>query len=330
MKYKSSSSYKAGGAEWEILPVRFQNKRAGKPDYHERETRLDIHGNTGSYREIYFDQIHIGYFDLSLCETLIIRRREASEGVTLQFVLNGRGEIVFEEIGEQLKFESHQHNIFFCKTRGRKMVWQLGEVRLLEVQMSPVFFESYLPEEHRLFEAFRNKIKKEEFSSISDQNLPINPKMVGVILDIVHCHCSCTFKRMLLETKVLELLLWQMNQMFEDNCPVCSLKKEDVEKMHSVRKFILANMTEDYSLAELAREVGTNEFTLKKGFKELFGMTVFGFWNTVKMDQAKKLLLESELNIGEIAGKVGFKHPQHFTAAFKRKFGIVPSQFRKG
>lgn len=329
MKFEKLFPESAERNEWILPAIRYECVPGDEADFQEQELEWEHPGGIGVYREIHFDRIYIGYLDLSLHEKLTVRRRVDFERVSLQFVLNGSGEIIFENTGKLLKLGSHQHNIFYSKKSDRKMVWEPGEVRYLEVQISSDFFEKYLPEEHHLFDIFRKEIKRAEFAQIADHSLPVSPKMVGVVLDIVHCHCNCVLKRMLLETKVLELMLLQMNQMFEENCPVCSLKKSDVEKMHSVRKFILANMAKDYSLGELAREVGTNEFTLKKGFKELFGMTVFGFWNMVKMDQAKKLLLDSELNIGEIAGKVGFKHPQHFTTAFKRRFGIVPSQFRK-
>lgn len=89
------------------------------------------------------------------------------------------------------------------------------------------------------------------------------------------------------------------------------------------------NLNNACSLIELAHHVGTNEFTLKKGFKELFGTTVFGFWTDAKMNQAKLMITEQDMSISEVSDSIGYKNPRHFSAAFKRKFGVIPSQFKK-
>ena len=91
---------------------------------------------------------------------------------------------------------------------------------------------------------------------------------------------------------------------------------------------MLHNLDSANSLIDLAHQVGTNEFTLKKGFKELFGTTVFAFWNDIKMEQARNLLLEQNINITEIAHIMGYKNQRNFSAAFKKKYGIVPSQLK--
>ncbi|WP_256441273.1 helix-turn-helix transcriptional regulator [Chitinophaga sp. HK235] len=71
-----------------------------------------------------------------------------------------------------------------------------------------------------------------------------------------------------------------------------------------------------------------NDFKLKKGFKEMFGNTVFGYMNQVRMEKAKLLLLEGKNSIADISFTVGYKNPQHFTAAFKKHFGYLPSELK--
>ena len=71
--------------------------------------------------------------------------------------------------------------------------------------------------------------------------------------------------------------------------------------------------------------MGTNQQTLKKGFKELFGTTIWGYYNNLRMETAKDLLINQEKSIAEVADNIGYKNPQHFTVAFKKKYGILPS-----
>ena len=75
---------------------------------------------------------------------------------------------------------------------------------------------------------------------------------------------------------------------------------------------------------ELSRIAGINEFKLKRGFKEVFGQTVFGYLNDERMDLAKSDLLEKQKSITEIAFELGFSSVQHFSNAFKKKFGVSP------
>jgi AraC-like DNA-binding protein len=70
-----------------------------------------------------------------------------------------------------------------------------------------------------------------------------------------------------------------------------------------------------------------NEFKLKKGFKEIFGNTVFGYLVDLKMEYAKEKLVQKKVSISEISDEIGFQHPQHFSQAFKKKYGYFPSQY---
>ena len=47
------------------------------------------------------------------------------------------------------------------------------------------------------------------------------------------------------------------------------------------------------------------------------------------MQEAQKLLLETELTVGEIAAKIGYENPNKFTSAFKKTYGVTPTEFKK-
>jgi AraC-like DNA-binding protein len=194
--------------------------------------------------------------------------------------------------------------------------------------MPPALFKKYLPGDSLIFEMFQQKIDDGYSSLMVAQNHLVNLQMFGVIQDIIHCERKGMFKKMFLEAKVMELLLLQLEQFCDHNTVNPSLRKSDIEKIYAVRDFILNNLTKPCSLMELTQKVGTNEFILKKGFKALFGTTVFGFWSDAKMEEARKMLQTKAMNVSEVADAIGYKNQQHFTTAFKRKFGVVPSQVK--
>lgn len=94
------------------------------------------------------------------------------------------------------------------------------------------------------------------------------------------------------------------------------------------RDIVDINLARPLSLHELAATVGTNECTLKRAFKEEFGLTVFGYIYSVRMRRAAHMLAETTLALADIALSLGYDHLSHFSTAFRRFYGVPPSQFR--
>ncbi len=131
-----------------------------------------------------------------------------------------------------------------------------------------------------------------------------------------------------LRAKLYELLFLQL----EVECSVCEgadgVKDGDRQKVILAMQIMTQDLDRLPSLRTLAREVGTNEYHLKKHFKEVFGTTVFGYLNTFKMEKAKEMIVDGNEPIGEIARQLGYRHATHFSAAFKKHFGYLPRQIR--
>ncbi|MFD2940182.1 helix-turn-helix domain-containing protein [Flavobacterium notoginsengisoli] len=283
----------------------------------------------GYYKEIYFEGVHIGFGNAQMREKMQLSFESDFETIEMHFSLKGKSTAMAEKFDKAISFETHQHNIVYANAMCGKMNWESDHFQLCEINLSPIFFKKFITQDTALFDTFRNNIEKGKSSLISSQNYRASHQMYQIIYEIMHCERKGTFKRMFLEAKVIELLLLQLEQFSTDASSSTSLKKSDIDKIYSVREFMLHNLDSASSLIELAHKAGTNEFTLKKGFKELFGTTVFGFWNDTKMEQAKLLILDQNMNISEVANVVGYKNHRHFSAAFKKKFGIVPSQLKK-
>ena len=107
------------------------------------------------------------------------------------------------------------------------------------------------------------------------------------------------------------------------------IKKEyDRERILFARDYLLKHIENPPSLPELARLAGINEFKLKNGFKEIFNQPVFAWLADVRIETAMAELMKKNRPITEIAFELGFSSPQHFSAAFKRKYGVPPRFFQ--
>lgn len=295
----------------------------------ENITHIDSFLGQGYYREIYFDGVHIGFGDALLSNALKLGFESDFETVEMHFTLKGKSEATSTNFNKDICFGTHSHNIIYANQMTGKMQWDSEVFQLCEINLTPAFFKKFLPTDHSLFDSFRNTIEKQNSNLLNPTHQYITHQMYEIIDQIMHCQRKGLFKKMFLEAKVLELLLLQLEQFDTGTLAKNSLTKKDIDKVYAVRDYILTHLDSTHTLVDLAHQVGTNDFILKKGFKELFGTTVFSFWADQKMQYAKELLLDQNLNISEIADSIGYKNPRHFSSAFKKKYGVSPSKFMR-
>src|SRR5690606_13466171 len=93
---------------------------------------------------------------------------------------------------------------------------------------------------------------------------------------------------------------------------------------------LLENLHTPHSIQELAAIACMNRTKLQYQFKNIYGNTIYGYLAEERMKKAHELLFSSEYTkIAEIARRIGFKNPNHFSTAFKRKFGYLPKDVKK-
>ncbi|MBB3700158.1 helix-turn-helix domain-containing protein [Flammeovirga yaeyamensis] len=103
----------------------------------------------------------------------------------------------------------------------------------------------------------------------------------------------------------------------------------NIQAVVQARNLIRLNWDKQYSLEKLSKECGLGTSRLRFLFKQTFGVTIHQFQNDVKLEQARKMLLQNKLSIYMIAVELGFSSSSHFAAVFKKKFNITPSNYQK-
>ncbi|BDD05144.1 helix-turn-helix transcriptional regulator [Aureibacter tunicatorum] len=99
-----------------------------------------------------------------------------------------------------------------------------------------------------------------------------------------------------------------------------------IDKIQMAKTLLLKNLHKPISLDQLSQEVGLSKTSLQKYFKIVFGMSVHKFFQNYRMDMARNMILSGKCNVGEAAINVGYLHFGHFSAEFKKKFGVLPSE----
>lgn len=297
----------------------------------ERTFSAEIFLGSGSFKEVFYEGVHIGYGNICLYNDTTLHFERDFEVVKIVFSLGGSIATESQFFNKTIALVPGTHNIYYSNCFKGLTQWSCYEpIRTFEINLSPSFFNRLKLINHSMFDKFREAILKKEPAILSKHDMPITLKMHGIINSIINCDRVGIFKRMYMESQVISLLLLQIEQFCDihKNTSSKPVSKKNMDKMYMVKEMLETNFKKSDTLVDIAKKVGTNEFTLKTCFKELFGVSVFQYWKGLRLEAAKSMLLEEGLSVQEVSRKIGYKNPQHFTTAFKKQFGVVPSRLR--
>ena len=194
------------------------------------------------------------------------------------------------------------------------------------VQFSTDAFLRLTEDGNDALKRFGVEVLRGKATVLSDKNLFMDVNMLNAVNAIINCKYRDDLKKMFLLSKTIELLVLQAEAYNNILHPAHFLKTPyDKERMIYAREYITQHMDNPPSLTELARVTGVNEYKLKKGFKETFGLTVFNYLSETRLERAKTELLEKHKTASQIAYELGYGSVQHFSTAFKKKFGVSPT-----
>ena len=129
--------------------------------------------------------------------------------------------------------------------------------------------------------------------------------------------------------KVLELLLYLSKIEFISQNKLAEYQFELTETIRKIHDQLLQHMEQRITIEELSRQYLINPTTLKNAFKSVYGTSIAAHIKEHRMRLAARMLIESNMNIAEIAQAVGYDSQSKFTAAFKTYFKILPKEYRK-
>lgn len=281
----------------------------------------------GLYKENNYSDFKIahGRFKFTAPTKFKLNYLEAS--VELIFLLQGDMSLRPSHSSREILFTSNTHNLIYDPGNHSTLEFNKGNAQFISIQLTPDLFNSFKLESYD-FKSFNKLFEQHKSCMLNNHPIPIGYSIQMILNDIVHSPWKGGYQKIFLHSKMLELLLLQLDQCREKFIkPIEMISDEDKMKILLAKQYIVKNYNQHLTISMIAKQIGTNEFTLKKVFKIFFGTTIFGYINNIKMDKAKKLLENKNVSITQVSEIVGYKNPQHFTTAFKKKFGVVPSKF---
>jgi AraC family transcriptional activator of pyochelin receptor len=207
-----------------------------------------------------------------------------------------------------------------------------AHIRMVALQVEPSFFHQYLEELRDINVSELEDMLQKDSLPFYLQPSEMTPSMSLVANQILACPYHGLARKMYYESKTLELMVLQLTKLANkasgrDGHTL--FNQEERERIRTARRILLDDLENPPSLLQLARMVGLTHTKLNKGFRAEYGTTVFDYLRQFRLEESRKLLDLSDMNVAEIAYATGFSSPSHFAKAFVAYFGVQPKAYQK-
>ena len=135
-----------------------------------------------------------------------------------------------------------------------------------------------------------------------------------------------------LDGKLLELLSVYLGEVLELDILMgknISMSRTERTAIMETKRIIDSQLAFAPSCKELSRLVHLSVPKLSRGFSSLYGISIHQYIINQRLAQAAQLLLDGDRNVSEIASIVGYGKPSNFSAAFKKRYGVIPKNYRE-
>lgn len=220
-----------------------------------------------------------------------------------------------------------------CKLNSTKNCSERMEsIDVLSFRFSPVHLSQFLNPRKNQDDSMTDDILNFKHLSSFSKILPLCGRTRLVLEALLNHTYTDSLENIYINAQTQMLLLYSLECMLGDDKEVETFQckflanEADREKIIKAREILIQHIGEPITIKELSRKVAINECYLKKGFKELYGTTIFDFYQGQRMEHARYLLYEKGLSVTEVSMMLGYSSISHFSTAFKKQTGLKPCE----
>lgn len=281
------------------------------------------------FKSMLFSHMHVMNLHWESQGDVVLYDNTPVDTININFHVAGCLHTTFQGLSHDLRMSPKRHNLVFCPEGGDiNRVAANDSLEMFHISLDKTYFADVIGcDDHWSERVQQNLLHNRPFSGITG-TLGFTTQMDRLIGEVKQMNGAGAMRNLMVQSKVLELLALQIEQFRGPEKQGNRLAPGDTEKLHYLKGFLDKHFLEDHSLSELSRVCLLNEFKVKKGFKELFGTTVFGHLRQLRMEYAERMLLDSSCSVEEVSDLLGYEHAHHFSTAFKKFRGINPSSVK--
>lgn len=165
---------------------------------------------------------------------------------------------------------------------------------------------------------------KEHFAFESN----VTSAMIKCANDLISENINEDLETLFFKIKCEELLCHLFNKLLErKEEPVSKFHIDDIKAIYKIKDHLQLHLDTAPNIANLAIEAGMSETKLRKLFKQTFGKGVFDYYQSLRMQEAARLLRDERLSVSEVGYQIGFTNLSHFSRVFEKHMGMKPKKW---
>lgn len=158
----------------------------------------------------------------------------------------------------------------------------------------------------------------------------IYPSLQKIVDEIVSERVDETFELFFRRVKAEELICRLLMELEKrDEKRLYALNSQDIQTIYKVKEQMLEHPETPPVINELAVCANMSPSKLKRLFKQIFGNSIFSYYQEFRMKEAARLLKEEKLSVSDVGYQLGFTNLSHFSRVFKEHIGMKPKQYSR-
>ena len=156
----------------------------------------------------------------------------------------------------------------------------------------------------------------------------IYPSLQKIVDEIVTESVGETFELFFRRIKAEELICRLLMELEKrDEKYLYALNIHDIQTLYKVKEQMLEHLETPPVINELAASSNMSPTKLKRLFKQIFGNSIFSYYQEFRMKEAARLLKDEKLSVSEVGYQLGFSNLSHFSKVFDEHIGMKPKKY---
>jgi len=285
------------------------------------------------YGKVMNDAMSFLVMNVKFTDDIVLERKKLNEFNLLLYFLQ-------VNVGEHYEIASGIDTIKFGPNIKRRSIFlsspnyplQVTYSKGTHVQIIGVYFKSSLVRKFLKKDIFQHLAEYAQIGLKYHDKRSISKEENKLLKEIFQTDLNDEFGKLVLHNRVLLLVEKILNRFLLTELPGTKkegLDEKDLSSLKEIEFILSEKQLEKFpSIKELSRVALMSSTKLKKRFKDVYGMKLYEFYNFNRLTKAKQWIETGETNIKGAAYKIGFSNLSNFSKAFKKEFGLLPSQLK--
>lgn len=158
----------------------------------------------------------------------------------------------------------------------------------------------------------------------------VYPSLQKIVDEIVTAPIDKTFELFFLRIKAEELICRLLMELEKrDEQRLYPLNPQDIQTIYGIKERMLEHLDTPPMIKDLAVCANMSPSKLKRLFKQIFGNSIFSYYQEFRMKEAARLLREEKLSVSDVGYQLGFTNLSHFSRVFEEHAGMKPKQYSR-